>query len=452
MLNSIRFVISDQIRIYIILILIILGGFLGGFLGAFGIFLFSFLYLKNLRLEFLLIVFLLTFFLGDNISGFFSFANNLRFLLIGFSVVYLFQKGLLKLNFGWKIGLFTLFGLFVTALFSPLGIIALSRAVAYLLMALILFKLIDLLYRKNPFEVERLIFSFLLIFIFINSITIPFRIEGVFYLVGRFKGLMNNPNGLGLLLMFFYPILDLLQKRNNFLKPNRGSLIVKVVIFVMLFLSGSRTAMLAILIYQTSIWLFDSKRLLIPFLLVLPPLLYVVSTADLIEILSSFGFQEELRLDTLSTASGRTEVWVVAWEEVLQHPIFGQGMMYDNYFVDGYRSANIGENAARHWYGVWNSYLSLLLNVGFIGLALYLLFLFRCFQRSTDKKLAFGFLLLILSSAVTESWMAASMNAFTPLLFLYFAMQQQIIYYPIHEEYIDPLHTTDRVLDGVHAS
>ncbi len=431
---------------------IVIGGVLAGFIGAFGIFLFSFLYLKNQRLEFLLIVFLLTFFLGDNIDGPLSFANNLRFLLIGFSAVYLFKKGLLKFNFGWKIGLFTFFGLFVTALFSPLGILAISRAIAYLLMALIIFKLVDLLYMKNPFQLERLVFSFLLTFIILNFITIPFRVEGVFYLVGRFKGLMNNPNGLGLLLMFFYPILDLLQKRNKFFKTNKGFLIVKVLIFGMLFLSGSRTGMLAILIYQVSVWLFDSKRLLIPFLLVLPPLLYVVSTVDLIEIFTSLGFEQELRLDTLSTASGRTEVWEVAWEEVLRHPVFGQGMMYDNYYVREYRSMFIGENAARHWYGVWNSYLSLLLNVGFIGIALYLLFLFRCFQRSTDKKLAFGFLLLILSSAVTESWMAASMNAFTPLLFLYFAMQQQFIYNPIHEEYIDPIHSTDRVLDGVHAS
>lgn len=448
-------IISNSVSNFKLLFLtlsVVIGGVLGGYLGAFGIFLISFLYLKNIRLEFLLIGFLLTFFLGDNISGFLSFANNLRFLLLGFSVIYLFQKGLLKSNFGWKIGLFTLFGLFVTALFSPLGFLALSRAIAYLLMALVIFKLIDLLYRKNPFQVERLIFSFLLIFIIINFITIPFRIEGTFYLMGRFKGLMNNPNGLGLLLMFFYPILDLLQKRNNFLKPNRGSVIVKVLIFVMLFLSGSRTATLAVLICQTSIWLFDSKRLLIPFLLVLPLSLYLVSTVDLVEILASFGLEKELRLATLSTVSGRTEVWEVAWEEVLLHPIFGQGMMYDNYFVDDYRSTYFGENVARHWYGIWNSYLSLLLNVGFIGLALYLLFLFRCFQRSTDKKLAFGFLLLILSSSVTESWMAASMNAFTPLLFIYFAIQQQIIYYPIYEEYIDPLHATDRVLDGVHAS
>jgi hypothetical protein len=68
----------------------------------------------------------------------------------------------------------------------------------------------------------------------------------------------------------------------------------------------------------------------------------------------------------------------------------------------------------------------LLLDVGVVGLIFYFLFLFKCFQMANNKKLAFAFLMLVLASGVTESWMAASMNAFTPLLLLYFALQAQV--------------------------
>ena len=46
-------------------------------------------------------------------------------------------------------------------------------------------------------------------------------------------------------------------------------------------------------------------------------------------------------------------------------------MLYDDYFIKDFVSNNIGENAPRHWGGVWNSYLSLLLDVGIIGFIAY---------------------------------------------------------------------------------
>jgi membrane-bound metal-dependent hydrolase YbcI (DUF457 family) len=88
-------------------------------------------------------------------------------------------------------------------------------------------------------------------------------------------------------------------------------------------------------------------------------------------------------------------------------------------------STNIGENAPRHWAGVWNSYLSLLLNVGFIGLIAYAYFFIQFFRKSHYKNLAIAFVTLCLLSAVTESWMAASMNPFTPIMFLFWAIQSQ---------------------------
>jgi O-antigen ligase len=132
-----------------------------------------------------------------------------------------------------------------------------------------------------------------------------------------------------------------------------------------------------------------------------------------------------LRIETLADASGRIEVWPVAWEEIKNAPIFGNGILYDDYFIKDYVSINIGENASRHWGGVWNSYLSLLLDVGIVGCIAYAYFWIQAFRKSHDKNLAIAFVFMCLLSGFTESWMAASMNAFTPMMFLFWAIQSQ---------------------------
>ncbi|MDO9551114.1 O-antigen ligase [Rhodonellum sp.] len=404
------------------IILIILIGGIAGFIGAFLIFLLFFLYLKNSRLQFLLITFLVTFFLGDNISGFLSFNNNFRFLILGFGLIYLLKFNILKRNEGMVLLPFTVVALTITFLFSPLGLDALIRSIGFLLVGLVIFKSINKLYTADSNKASDLLILVLFLYFLINAILVFIP---TFYLVGRFSGLMNNPNGLGMLGMLSFGIIDLLQKSKNTSFTDRFYLGFKILLFVLVLLTGSRTAMLSIIIYLVVLQVYKNKKFLILVVLMFFPLSYLLYNIDFIAIFNSLGLGESLRTDSLESGSGRMETWMVAWDEVKNQPFFGKGMMYDNYFIDEYRETFIGENQGRHWYGIWSSYLSLLLNVGIVGLIAYLLFLFKCFQMAHNKKLAFAFLILVLASGVTESWMAASMNAFTPLLFLYFAIQAQ---------------------------
>ena len=130
-------------------------------------------------------------------------------------------------------------------------------------------------------------------------------------------------------------------------------------------------------------------------------------------------------IETLADGSGRTEVWPVVWEEISNAPFFGNGILYDDYFMKDYVTTNIGEYASRHWGGVWNSYLSLLLDVGVIGCIAYVYFWIIVFKKSHYKNMAIAFIAMCLLSGFTESWMAASMNAFTPMMFLFWAIQLQ---------------------------
>jgi hypothetical protein len=405
-----------------ILLIIGIGG-IAGFLGAFLVFILFFGYLKKSRLQFLLVTFLLTFFLGDNISGFLSFSNNFRFIILGFGLIYLLKFNILSTNKGMVLLPFTIVALTITFLFSSLGLAAILRSIGFLLVALVIFKIISELYETDSRMVLDLLVVVLFLFFLINAILIFFP---SFYLIGRFIGLMNNPNGLGLLGMLSFGVIDLLQKSRNTSLNDNFYLIFKVLLFILVLLTGSRTGMFSMIIYLSVFQVYKRKKLLILVVLMFIPLFYITYNTDFIAIFNSVGLGDSLRTKSLESGSGRTESWLVAWDEVKNQPLFGKGMMYDNYFIDEYRETFIGANQGRHWYGVWSSYLSLLLNVGVVGLVFYLLFLFKCFQMANNKKLAFAFLMLVLASGVTESWMAASMNAFTPLLLLYFALQAQV--------------------------
>jgi O-antigen ligase len=152
----------------------------------------------------------------------------------------------------------------------------------------------------------------------------------------------------------------------------------------------------------------------------------VSATLNIGAIVESFGLSSYLRTESLEDASGRTEVWAVAIEEIKNQPWLGKGILYDNHFINYYGERHIGEIRARHWYGIWNSYLSLLLNVGILGVVAFSFFWYKMFALSQMKIIRLAFLMLCLFSAISESWMAASMNAFTPLVFLCWAIQMHV--------------------------
>jgi O-antigen ligase len=152
---------------------------------------------------------------------------------------------------------------------------------------------------------------------------------------------------------------------------------------------------------------------------------YLINLSSFEQFIMSIGLSDQLRLENFSTAGGRTEAWAVAWEEIKNSFWIGKGLLYDNYYIKDYVANYFGSNYARHWGGVWNSYLSLLLDVGFIGVLVYIIFWIRIFKISKILNLSVAFILMCFLSAITESWMAASMNPFSPLMFLFWAIQSQ---------------------------
>lgn len=406
------------------LLLVILGGMVGGFPLA-AVLSVSLLFLGHdlFKVEALFALFIVVYFLGDNFSGVFSFAQNLRFVILGIGLLVLLRFDLVKYNLAIYILPFSILATIITYSLSPLGMEASARGVSYFLVALIIFKCVQLLVEYDAQRFYNLIVVLLTLYFLLNVFLFFVPFIEVTNIKGRYAGLMANPNGLGMAAMFSYAIIDVIWRKKQSTFDKRFFKVFKIILIVLIILSGSRTSIFGVIAYEMSIRLLKNKILLIVALLFMVYVYSISATFSPSAIISSLGLSDFLRTDSLDDASGRTEVWVVAIAEIKNQIWLGKGMLYDNYFINFYGDRFLGEVRARHWYGIWNSYLSLLLNVGIIGLAAFSFFWYKMYALSQMKIVRFAFLMMCLFSAISESWMAASMNAFMPLVFLCWGLQ-----------------------------
>jgi O-antigen ligase len=401
-------------------IFIIIAGVLGGFLASSALLVLILMFLQKNVLDFLLVLLIFGFFLADNFTGPFAFMQNFRFVIVFVSFLYMLKNNVFKNNNANYLLPFTIVAFCITLLFSPIGITAVLRSLGFWVVGLVIFKIVNLLYSKNSKRASELLVITSVTFVFYN-IVLWFSSFEFLYLAGRYKGLAGNPNGLALVLMFNYALLLLVKKRKDITFTKHFFLVIRILIFLLIILTGSRTAMFSVITFQFLIW--ANKRKALGFIsIVILSLLYLFIEEINLSFLAEISF---LRIETLADAGGRTEVWPVAWEEISNAPFFGNGILYDSYFIKDYVNINIGDNALRHWGGVWNSYLSLLLDVGIIGFIAYVYFWIQAFRKSHYKNIAIAFTTMCFLSGFTESWMAASMNAFTPMMFLFWAIQSQ---------------------------
>lgn len=406
------------------IVFIITGGVIGNYIIASIFFMLTLILKKKNIIEFLLVITIISFLLADNFKGPFGFSQNLRFVIVMINLLFLLKYNLLKNNYGNYMLPFAILASISSIFFSPLGVQSYLRAFAFWLIPLIIFKLISILYKNNAGRTSELLVLIFTLYLGLNLALYFFPIIDVF-LKGRFKGMTANPNGLGLITMFIFSLIQLIQERNETSFSGSLFLMLKITCFILIILTGSRTALFSTLSFIIIYNFLHKKRLLIFYLLVLSFFYYIISLSSFQQLIISFGLSDQLRLDSFADASGRAEVWVVAWEEIKTSLWIGNGVLYDGFFIKDYAFKYIGEVRSRHWGGIWNSYLSLLLDVGLVGTLAYLFFWIRILKRSKFLKISVAFIVMCFLSGITESWMAASMNPFTPMMLLIWAIQSQ---------------------------
>ena len=237
-------------------------------------------------------------------------------------------------------------------------------------------------------------------------------------LAGRFRGLMGNPNGMGTLSTVLVIMVFILRReqKNAPRIDNQTWAFFLVSTGISLFLCGSRTALFAIILFFVfnRLRYFTNFGTLALFVGILLSYNYILTNLPI--IITALGLEEYLRLDTLEEGSGRFIAWNFAWEQIQYNYFIGGGFGYTEYIYKEFYHylSQLGHQGNAH-----NSYLTLWLDTGLVGILLYALgFMRSVFVASKASFFAFPVFYAILFSANFESWLAASLNPFTSLFLI----------------------------------
>jgi O-antigen ligase len=139
---------------------------------------------------------------------------------------------------------------------------------------------------------------------------------------------------------------------------------------------------------------------------------------NIVDLLYKWGIGEYFRAQTLEKAGGRTVAFEFAWKEIKLSPIFGRGFGYTEYI---FHREDIEKmlNDLNHQGNTHNSYMTIIMDTGFVGFVTFLLGWLYNFGIAIKKSaFAFPVLVIALISTNIESWLAASLNPFTIVLII----------------------------------
>lgn len=371
--------------------------------------------------------------LSDNLQPILSFAKDLKsvyMLLVGLLFVFTSRKISPKSKLVLIFSPFLLYSYFSLFFSGENFIVGLQKTVSYSILIMAIPSIVVKSINEKGVVILKDIIYFFIVFLIIG-VSIKFVSFDFVSRGGRFSSLLGNPNGLGIFLLLFYLLFRIIY----YFIPHEFSKAEKVFIYSLiaynLFLCSSRTAMGGIAFFFVAEKLFRTSG----FLAILSLLLGLFSIEyifmSLPKIISTLGFEDYFRLQTLEDGSGRYFAWQFAWEKIQDSYFFGGGFGFDEYNMRQYYTYL---KMMGHSGGVHNSYLSLWFDFGLIGVTIYFRSFFLAFYQSHKKHIiALPLMFTIMFSITYESWLVASLNPYTILLII---MLSVLVYLPSKDEIV----------------
>ena len=228
---------------------------------------------------------------------------------------------------------------------------------------------------KELFNIEQYMFILLTVVMIVSFCVIPYPGAYVNGSVGRlFKGIWNHPNDFGIICAIYLAILMV-----HYNKILGKQLVQMGAIFLMIFLSKSRGAMLAgfiiLLVYfMVCRNIYNRKTLLLVGLLSI--LLVVITPVG--NDLESFFLKGNLNSNK-DIFSSRSEVIEIAKNRFDSNPICGRGLLIP--YISGMRSLSFNIKGIEPG----NIFLELLAGTGIIGLMSFTYLILQIFRKAQGK-------------------------------------------------------------------
>jgi O-antigen ligase len=299
-------------------------------------------------------------------------------------------------------------------LFSNTIFISIQKTISYSLMYLIIPNYILYNFRMNGIEFIKNLVWFLTTVLLTGLVLFYGSDSG--YVGGRFRGLFGNPNALGIFSFLVMIIATTVNINHRSLFTIGQKILIYAVILLCIVLTGSRTSLVAtaiFLVFQR----FFSRSPFLGFIALLAAIGIGEAVSSNIEaIVSALGLEEYLRLETLEGGSGRYFAWQFAWGHIQDYFVFGGGFANDEHIFGKWRRYL---EMMGHQGGAHSTYLSMWLNVGIVGLLIFLRSLFLVFIKAAKiAPVSLAILFSVLFSITYESWLVGSLNPFTILFII----------------------------------
>lgn len=294
--------------------------------------------------------------------------------------------------------------------------VGIQKTISFLLMYLTIPFYIVYLHRNQGERFWKALLTFIIGMLSIG-IVLRFAAPQIALIEGttRFKGILGNPNGLGIFLHMTFMLWIVLQEFKLASFTKRENWYILLILVVSLIWCGSRNGIMNVILF------FLIFRLLkINWMLALIMVAIFITFQDqlfsvFIGIIEFFNLQGYFRVETIEEGSGRKIAWVFAWQEIQKYYFIGGGFGHDEHVM---RPNYFWLSRLGHQGGVHNSYLSMWFDTGIVGVVAYFMaFVLQVFQSMKNSYLVIAFAVTVLFSITYESWLVASLNPFT-ILFL----------------------------------
>ena len=407
-------------ELLMVLLITVAAGFASSFAGTLVALIITLLIVKAEKWSLLIVFFFAILTFSDSRLGMFSFSNMVKpvlTLLLGLLALFFYSKSTGAPR------LFRSFAPFILCaayglLYSPMLEVSAQKALSYGMIIILVPLFAFMSYKKDKLRfLENIIFFIMMVMAL--GLILSRVFPGEMYLVGRFRGLLGNPNGLGLFITNGFLLFQLVRQKSPSLFSLNFRRVFMTLVFISLIMSGSRQSMMVVLIFYSMSYIFKYSNWLgfISFLLLAFGFEFLIGQIPIVTKL--LGLDKTLRVEDIEQireGSGRAISWAFAWKEIQVDYFAARGLHYTTYIFQYWREEF---RALNHMGNAHNSYLTVWLDTGIQGaVALFGGVIYQFIRLSKSNYTALPILCGLAFSFMYESWFAASLNPYTIVVFL----------------------------------